>query len=192
MQKIEIKATKRLDLGKKATKQLRREEGVPGVLYGGQEVVHFSTTENEMRKIIFTPHVYIVELNVEGKNYDAIIKDLQYHPVGDNLLHIDFLQIFNDKPIVIDIPVHLEGLAEGVKEGGKLQLEQRKLRVKGLAKDLPDNLLIDVSGLGLGKSIQVGDLDFPKMEMLNAKNLVVVSVKLTRAARAATEKQTQK
>ena len=192
MQKIEIKAVKRQDVGKKATKLLRREEGVPGVLYGGKEVIHFSTTENEMRKIIFTPHVYLVELNVEGKKYDAIIKDLQFHPVEDNLLHVDFLQIFDDKPIIIDIPVQIEGLAEGVKSGGKLQLEQRKLRVKGLTKDLPDNLLIDVSGLDLGKSLQVGELDFPNLEMLNAKNMVIVSVKLTRAARAATEKQPQK
>jgi len=188
MQKIEIKATKRQDLGKKATKQLRREEGVPGVLYGGTEIVHFSTNDNEMRKIIFTPHIYLAELNVEGKKYDAIIKDLQYHPVHDNLLHVDFLQIFDDKPIIIDIPVQIEGLAEGVKAGGKLQLEQRKLRVKGLTKDLPDTLLIDVSNLGLGKGIQVSDLNFPNLEMLNAKNMVIVSVKLTRAARAETEK----
>jgi large subunit ribosomal protein L25 len=188
MQKIEIKAFKRQDLGKKATKQIRREKNVPGVLYGGKEVVHFIANEIELRKILFTPHVYLVSLNVEGQMYDAIIKDLQFHPVEDNLLHIDFLQIFDDKPIIIEIPVQLEGLAEGVKAGGKIQLEQRKLRVKGLSKDIPDQLTIDVSHLGLGKTIQTNELEFPNLELLNAKNSVVVSVKLTRAARAATEK----
>jgi len=186
MQKIEIKAIKRQDLGKKATKKLRKENNVPGVIYGGVENVHFYAADNELRKIIHTPHVYLIEMNVEGKKYDAVIKDLQFHPVGDNLLHVDFLQIFDDKPIVIEIPVQVEGLAEGVKAGGKLHLEQRKLRVKGLAKHLPDVLKIDISGLGLGKTIQVGDLNFPNLEMLNAKNLVIVSVKLTRATRAAT------
>ncbi|MDR2929084.1 MAG: 50S ribosomal protein L25/general stress protein Ctc [Cytophagaceae bacterium] len=188
MQKIEIKAAERRDLGKKATKQFRKEELVPGVLYGGKEVVHFTSLEKELNKLIYTPHVYLVSLDVEGKKYDAVIKDLQYHPVTDKLLHIDFLQIFEDKPIVIEIPVQLEGLAEGVKAGGKLQLEQRKLRVRGLAKDLPDEVKIDISHLGLGKTIQVGQVEFPNLEFLNAKNSVVVSVKLTRAARAAAQK----
>jgi len=189
MQKIEIKAFKRQDLGKKSTKKLRKEQNVPGVLYGGKENVHFYASENELKKIIYTPNVHLIELNVEGKKYDAIIKDLQFHPVGDNLLHIDFLQIFDDKPIVIEIPVQLEGLAEGVKEGGKMNLEQRKLKVKGLSKNIPDNLTIDISGLGLGKTIQVSDLNFPNLELLNSKKSVVVTVKLTRAARAATQTQ---
>lgn len=188
MQKIEIKAVKRENLGKTATKQLRKNEEVPCVVYGGKEVVHFNVSENEFRKLLYTPNVYLVNLNVSGTKYDAIIKDLQFHPVTDKLLHVDFFQISEDKPITIEIPVKLEGLAEGVKAGGKLQLEQRKLRVKGLAKNVPDELMINISNLGLGKSIQVGQLDFPNLELLNAKNSVVVSVKLTRAARAAQQK----
>ena len=188
MRKIEIKASGRQDLGKKATKELRKNEQVPGVLYGGKEVVHFYASAKELNKLIYTPHVYLVNLNVEGKKYNAVIKALQFHPVNDNVLHVDFLEIFEDKPVIIEIPVLLEGLAEGVKAGGKLQLEQRKLRVKGLAKNLPDELKIDVSHLGLGRGTQVGDLDFPNLELLNSKNSVVVSVKLTRAARAAGQK----
>ena len=189
MQKIEIKAFKRQDVGKKSTKKLRRESNVPGVLYGGTENVHFFTGENELKKIIYTPNVYLVELNVENTKYDAVIKDLQFHPVGDNLLHIDFLQIFEDKPVTIEIPIKVEGLAEGVKAGGKLQIGQRKLLVRGLSKDLPDELKVDVSALGLGKSILVGEVSYPDLELLNAKNSVIVSVKLTRAARAATPQQ---
>ncbi|MCL2074125.1 MAG: 50S ribosomal protein L25/general stress protein Ctc [Marinilabiliaceae bacterium] len=192
MQKIEIKAFKRQDLGKKATKELRKENNVPGVLYGGTENVHFFSPENELKKIIYTPHVYIVELNVDDKKYDAVIKDIQFHPVNDNILHIDFLQIFEEKPVTIEIPIKIEGLAEGVKAGGKLQIGQRKLLVKGLAKNLPDELNVDVSSLGLGKSILVGDVDFPDLTLLNSKISVIVSVKLTRAARSATPQQQEK
>ncbi|MDG5799673.1 50S ribosomal protein L25/general stress protein Ctc [Marinilabiliaceae bacterium ANBcel2] len=185
MQKIELKGFKRENLGKKATNDLRKDKNVPGVLYGGEEIVHFYTPLKDFNKLIFTPNVYIVTLNIDGKVYESIIKETQYHPVSDNLIHIDFLQVFEDKPITISIPVKLEGLPEGVKAGGKLTLEQRKLRVKGLAKDLPDHLNIDISKLGLGKSIQVGSLNFPGIELLNAKHSVVAAVKLTRAARAA-------
>ncbi len=189
MQKIEIKAFKRENLGKKATKQLRNNGEVPCVIYGGKDVVHFYSTENEFKNLIYSPHVYLVTLNVDGTKYDAIIKDLQFHPVSDRMLHADFLQISDDKPITIEIPVKLEGLAEGVKSGGKLQLEQRKLKVKGLAKNIPNELLINISSLGLGKVIQVGDLNYNNLELLNAKNSVVVSVKLTRAARAASQQK---
>lgn len=188
MQKIEIKAVKRAELGKTATKQLRINEQVPCVIYGGKDVVHFYTSENEFRKLIFSPNVYLVTLNVDGVKFDAIIKDLQFHPVSDKVMHADFLQVSEERPIIIEIPVKLEGVAEGVKAGGKLQLEQRKLRVKGLTKDIPDQLVIDITNLGLGKGTQVGHLNFPNLELLNAKNSVVVSVKLTRAARAAQPK----
>jgi large subunit ribosomal protein L25 len=189
MQTIEIKATKRESLGKTATKELRKSGGVPSVIYGGKDVVHFHAAENELRKLINTPNVYLIKLNIDGTVYDAVIKDLQFHPVSDSLLHIDFLHLAEGKPVIIEIPVKLEGLAEGVKAGGKLTLEQRKLRVKGLAKDLPDVLKINISSLGLGKGIQVGALSFPNLELLNAKNSVVVSVKLTRAARAAAQQK---
>lgn len=187
MQTIEIKGTVRTEIGKKSTNALRSEGKVPCVLYGGEENIHFSASENEFRKVIFTPNVYIIKLNIDGKIYEAILQDTQYHPVKDNLLHADFLAVKEDKPVVIEIPVELTGFAEGVKAGGKLQLEKRKLKVRALAKDLPDTLSIDITNLGLGKTIQVGALSYDNLELLNAKNAVVVAVKLTRAARAAAQ-----
>ena len=185
MQTIELSAKKRAELGKSSTKQLRKNEEVPCVLYGGKEVTHFAAPANSFRKLIFTPNVYIVSLDIDGKKSNAIIQDIQYHPVSDEILHVDFLQVSDDKPIVIEIPVKLNGFAEGVKAGGKLTLERRKLKVKGLAKNLPDTLDINIDNLGLGKTIQISDLNFDNLELLNAKNAVVVAVRLTRAARAA-------
>lgn len=185
MQTIEIKGTKRTDLGKKATKQLRREEQVPCVIYGGEEVIHFSAPAKEFRNLIYTPHVYVVKVLVDNTSYECILQDTQFHPVVEQLLHADFLQISDNKPVNIEIPVELEGFAQGVKEGGKLQLEKRKLKVRALAKDLPDTLKIDITELKLGKTIQVGALSFENLELTNAKNAVVVAVRLTRAARAA-------
>jgi len=185
MKKIELKGSKREVIGKKATKELRSEGKVPGVLYGGEEVVHFAIEEKQLSGLLYTPNVYIVELNVDGKKVDAIMQDIQFHPVTDRALHIDFYQISNDKPVVIEIPVKLNGFAEGVKAGGRLSLEQRKLRVKGLPANLPDTLNVEISHLKLGQSVQVGALEFENLEVLNAKNSVVAAVKLTRAARAA-------
>lgn len=189
MQTIELKGVKRVETGKKVTKQLRQEELVPCVLYGAGEVVHFAANIKEFTNLVYSPNVYIVNLNIDGKNAQAILKDIQYHPVSDAILHVDFLQIASDKPIVMEIPVTLTGLAEGVKGGGKLQLEIRKLKVKALAKDMPDTLNIDITNLGLGKGFKVGELNYNNIEILNAKNAVVVAVKLTRAARAAAQSQ---
>ncbi|TAJ13423.1 50S ribosomal protein L25/general stress protein Ctc [Marinilabiliaceae bacterium JC017] len=188
MKTIDIKGFKREETGKSATKQLRQAGSVPCVLYGGEEVAHFSTPQKDMRNLFYTPNVYIVKLNIDGKEVNAILQDVQFHPVTDEVIHIDFLQIKDDKPVVIEIPVKLEGFAEGVKAGGKLQLEMRKLKVKALAKDLPDTLNINIDHLGLGKATQVGELNFENLELLNAKNAVVVAVRLTRAARAAQQK----
>ncbi len=185
MKTIELKATKRDNLGKTATKQLRKEGKVPCVLYGGEETIHAATLLKDFNKLIYTPDVHLVKLDVDGTVHNAVIQDVQFHPVSDDALHVDFLQIFEDKPVVIEIPVKVKGLAAGVKAGGKLTIEQRKLKVKGLAKDLPAQLEIDITNLGLGKGIQVGHLSFDNLELLNNKNQVVVSVKLTRAARAA-------
>ncbi len=189
MQTIELTATKRDNLGKSATKQLRRQEQVPCILYGGEEVVHFSLLEKEFNKLVYTPESHLVKLNVDGKSYQSIVQDVQYHPVTDRSIHADFLQVFDEKPITIEIPIKVEGLAVGVKSGGKLTVELRKLKVKALAKDLPDSLTVNVSKLELGKSIQVGHLQYDNIELLNNKNQVVVAVKLTRAARAAQIKE---
>jgi len=185
MEKVELKGSKRELIGKKATKELRKENKVPGVLYGGKEVVHFVIEEKQLKCLIYTPNVYTVSLDVDGTKFEAVMQDVQFHPVSDRVLHIDFLQIFEDKPVVIEVPVILNGFAEGVKAGGKLTQEQRKLRVKALPANLPDVLDVSIDHLKLGDSVQVGSLSFDNLELLNAKNSVVAAVKLTRAARAA-------
>ena len=185
MKTFELKGTVRTELGKKATKADRVAETVPCVLYGGAENTHFTTTISDIRKLIYTPEVYVVNLDVDGKKTKAIMKALQVHPVSDKVLHIDFLELAEDKQVIIELPVKLEGLAEGVKAGGKLSLEMRKLKVKGLYTQFPENIVINVSELGLGKSIQVAKVSVAGLEILNNKNAVVAQVKLTRAARGA-------
>ncbi len=185
MKTFELKGTVRTDLGKKATKAERVVDNIPAVLYGGKENVHFTTTVSDVRKLVYSPEVFVVNLDIDGKKTKAIMKALQFHPVSDKVLHIDFLQLTEDKPVIVELPVKLEGLAEGVKAGGKLALEMRKLKVKGLYTQIPENIVIDVTELGLGKSIQVAKVSVDKLEILNAKNAVVAQVKLTRAARGA-------
>ena len=188
MKTFELSGQVRENLGKKATKAVRKGESVPCVLYGGEDNVHFTAKNSDLRKLIYTPEVYLVNLDIAGKKVTAIMKDLQFHPLTENVLHIDFLQVNETKPMVIEIPVKLHGLAEGVKSGGKLSLEMRKLKVRAIYTQVPEHISIDVSDLGLGKSIQVGavqELIGKELELLNAKNAVVAQVKLTRAARAA-------
>lgn len=154
-------------------------------MYGGKEIVHFTVTNDELRNLVYTPHIYVVDLIIDGKKYNAIMKDIQFHPVKDNILHVDFYEIDEAKPIVMEVPIQLEGLAEGVKAGGKLALQMRKLKVKALYNEIPERLTINVSHLGLGKTIKVGELHYEGLELLNAKEAVVCAVKLTRAARGA-------
>ena len=169
----------------KALKEIRKNNGVPCVLYGGKEVIHFTVSNDELRKMVYTPHIYVVNLNIDGKIINAIMKDIQFHPVKENILHVDFYEIDESKPIVMDVPVQLEGLAEGVKAGGKLVLQMRKLRVKALYNVIPERLVINVTTLELGKSIKVGDLNYEGLQLMNAKDNVICAVKLTRAARGA-------
>ena len=185
MKTFELRGTVRTDLGKKASKAERVSDNVPCVLYGGKENTHFTTTVSDLRKLVYSPEVFVVDLDVEGKKCKAIMKAIQFHPVTDKVLHIDFLELSENKPVVVEIPVKLEGLSEGVKAGGKLALEMRKLKVKGLYTKIPEKIVIDVTSLGLGKSIQVGNVNAENLEILNAKNAVVAQVKLTRAARGA-------
>lgn len=189
MKTFELSGSIRTELGKKATKAVRRSEDVPCNLYGVSDNVHFTVPQNKLRKLIYTPEVYLIDLTVGKNTTKAIIKELQFHPVSDKVLHVDFLEVTADKPTVVEIPVKLTGLAAGVKAGGKLSLEMRKLRVKGLYKDIPDSITLDVTKVGLGKSIQVGKVKLDNLEILNAKNAVVAQVKLTRAARGAASKE---
>ncbi|MCQ2227285.1 MAG: 50S ribosomal protein L25/general stress protein Ctc [Bacteroidales bacterium] len=186
MKTFDIKGSARVAGGKKAAKLVRKNGDIPCVIYGGgQAATTFTVAEEQFRNLIYTPNIYIVNVEIDGAMHKAILKDLQFHPVTDKLLHVDFLEVCDEKPVTIAIPIKIVGNSEGVKAGGKLQIEMRKLIVKGLIKDLPDVLEIDITNLGLGKSMKVQDIAFNGLEILNAKNAVVVSVRMTRAAKSA-------
>lgn len=170
---------------KRALKALRNNHEIPAVLYGGEKVTHFTVTNDNVRGLIYTPEIFVVELTIDGNKTMAILKDIQFQPVSDAILHIDFLEVSADKPVVMEVPVALEGHAEGVKAGGKLTLQMRKLKVKAPYAQIPEKLTINVDHLGLGKTMQVGALHFEGLELMNAKNAVVCAVQLTRAARGA-------
>ncbi|MCL1868742.1 MAG: 50S ribosomal protein L25/general stress protein Ctc [Paludibacter sp.] len=185
MKSFNLQGKERKEVGKKASKAVRKEESIPCVLYGGSKNIHFTATEGDLRKLVYTPEVFVVNLSIDKTKTHAIVKEIQFHPVSDKILHVDFLEVFEDKAVVVELPVKLKGLAQGVRAGGKLSLEMRKLRVKGLYTKIPENITIDVTDLALGKSIQVGKVSVTDLEILNAKNAVVAQVKLTRAARGA-------
>ena len=190
MKSIEVKGTARTIAERsseqaRALKAIRKNNGVPCVLYGAGENVHFTVPAEGLRNLVYTPHIYVVDLVIDGKKVNAIMKDIQFHPVTDAILHVDFLQINEENPIVMEVPVQLEGLAEGVKAGGKLALQTRKLKVKALYNLIPERLVVNVTNLGLGKTIKVGELNYEGLTLLNAKEAVVCAVKLTRAARGA-------
>lgn len=210
MKVFQLTAEPRTDLGKKATKALRNENKIPAVLNGGElvdlpyagtlkageKVIEIAngkgliTTDlvvslDAVRKLIYTPDIFAIELTVNGEKKMAVLKDLQFHPVKDSILHIDFLEVNDKKPVTIEVPVKLEGHAEGVKAGGKLTLSMKKIKVKAIYTNIPERVVINVDNLGLGKSLQIGELNFEGLELMNAKNAVVCAVQLTRAARGA-------
>lgn len=192
MKSLEIKGEIRGKTGKKESKKLREQELVPCVLYGIGEPVHFYTSFSEFRSLVYTPDVFVVNLNIGGETKQAIVQDMQWHPVDEKLLHADFLQISENVPIKIELPVTISGSAKGIKAGGKLKVNVRKLKVKGLVKDLPDTVNVDVSDLDLGQSLKVGDLVADKIEFLVSKSNVIATVAVTRAAKtAATGKESK-
>ncbi|MEE4116000.1 MAG: 50S ribosomal protein L25/general stress protein Ctc [Marinilabiliaceae bacterium] len=182
MKTIEIKALKRPGLGKKETKKLRKDGNVPCVMYGGEEIIHFYAPELTFKDIIYTPNVYIINLDIEGKTYMAALQEIQYHPVSDSPIHIDFIQVFEDRPVTMSIPVSVTGVAPGIKAGGKLRLKRRSLKVKGSFKDLPDTLVIDISKLDIGMSIKVHELSYENLEILDPQRAMVVAVISSRMA----------
>ena len=210
MKTFQLNAEPRTDLGKKAAKNLRKSNLIPVVLNGGavidlpyagtlktgEKIVEIGngkgliTTDlvvkaDDVRKLIYTPDIFAIELNVNGETRNAVIKDIQFHPVKDNILHIDLLEVSDKKPVTIEVPVKLEGHAEGVKAGGKLNLSMKKIKVKAIYTEIPERVVINVDSLGLGQTLQIGDLHFDGLELVNAKNAVVCAVQLTRAARGA-------
>ena len=192
MKEITINAQTRTEYGKKASRDLRRAGQIPAVFYGVEKgenglpvAKSIQISEKELAKLLYTPHVYIVNLVVDGKPVKSILKDLQCDFVTDRPVHVDFYQITEDKPVVLEIPVKLNGLAEGVRAGGKLALNVRKLAVKALYTQFPDTLDIDVTNLALGKSMKVAELSYEGLEIITSKEVVVCAVRMTRAARAA-------
>ena len=187
MESIALKAFSRKETGKKSSKAIRVQENIPCVLYGGKENINFFAAESDFQHLIFTPHVFIANIDIDGNNHHAIIKELQFHPATDKLLHADFYEISDNKPITADIPVKLIGSSQGVREGGKLSVDKRKLKVKGLSKDIPAEIEINITELGIGKSIRAGEIQAEKFEIVLPKETPIVSVRTTRAAAAAAQ-----
>ena len=183
MKTLIVKALKRDDFGKKAAKSVRREGFVPCVLCGNGETVSFSIDPREVKPLIYTPSSYIVEFDFDGKKELAVLREVQFHPVREQILHIDFYRIADGKPVAIAIPVRLTGNAEGVKVGGKLVLSARKLVVSALVENLPDEILVDVTSLAVGKTIFVGDLQFDNLKFVTPATTAVCAVRVTRASR---------
>ena len=184
MKTFELKGEIRTDFGKKAAKSLRSNNLIPCVVYGGKdsENINFTVKNGDILKLIYTPDVFVVNLTLGDTEMQAVLKEAQFHPVKDQVIHLDFLHVYEDVPVVVEIPVRLMGLAQGVKAGGKLSLDLRKLKAKSLYSNLPETLDIDVTKLKLGKSIQVAELKFDNVEILNPGEAVVCRVQTTRVA----------
>ncbi len=182
MKTKKISVKKREKLGKSDTRKLRNEEMVPCVMYGGDKNYHFYTDHITFSKLIFSPDVHLVELDMEGELHKAIIQEVQFHPVTDRIIHIDFVEVFDDKPVTATIPVTLIGSSIGVKNGGKLRQRRRYLKVKGLTKDLPDRLEVDITNVDIGEVIKIGDLEYPNLEILDPHRSMIVSVVSSRVA----------
>ncbi|WP_288771712.1 50S ribosomal protein L25/general stress protein Ctc [uncultured Prevotella sp.] len=194
MKEIEVKGQKRTELGKKAAKAMRKEGLIPCNLYGeaknadgAPEALSIACPMSELRKIVYTPHIYVIKLVIDGEERTAILKELQFHPVTDALLHVDFYEVNDQKPITVGIPVKLNGLAQGVRDGGRMNLSIRKIDVTAKYQSIPEHLDIDVTAMTIGKSIKVGDLHFEGLEMATSKNVVVCSIKATRKSIAASQ-----
>ena len=191
MKEINVTGQKRTDLGKKASKTLRKEGLVPCNLYGqatadGKPVaMSFACPMTELRKVVYTPHIYVINLVIDGESHTAIMKELQFHPVTDALLHVDFLEVNEQKPITTGIPVKLVGLAQGVRDGGRMNLSIRKINVTAPYQQIPEHLDVDVTALKIGKSIKVGELSYEGLELTTGKDVIVCSIKMTRAAMSA-------
>jgi large subunit ribosomal protein L25 len=211
MKTFKLEGTPRVAVGKKASKELRKAGLIPAVLYGkqpialpynqplkdGEKVIEIgdnkglivtdlTVTSEGVRKLIYSPDIYLIEIDVKGSApVKAILKESQFHPVTDAILHLDFLEVFENKPIQMEVPIALEGHAAGVRAGGKLNQSVRKLKVRGLAKDIPEKLTVNIDHLELGKVIKVAELKYDNIELISPKNTVVCMVKMTRAAQSA-------
>jgi len=182
MRTIAISAEKRTEVGKKSTRDLRKIGHVPCVMYGGAEVLHFHAHENEFRNVIYTPNAYIIEIKINGGVHKAVMQELQFHPVTDKLIHVDFVEVSDDKPVTMEIPIKLVGAAKGLKDGGKPRQRRRVLKVRGLIEHLPDTLDIDISDVEIGDVIKIGDLSYDKLEILDPKRSMIYAIVSSRVS----------
>jgi len=185
MKSIAISGSPRANVGKRDAKELRYQAKVPAVLYGGPTQTHFAVSAADLRPVVYTPDVHFIDIEVAGVKTQAIIQDIQFHPLTEQILHVDFLQLDPKKPLTMEIPVKLTGTSPGVKTGGKLVLKLRKLRVKALPKDHVDTIDVSIDELEVGKSVRVSDLSFDKLTITNAQEDTIVSVTTSRALRQA-------
>lgn len=185
MKTLELKASKREVFGKKESKKVRGAEMIPATISGNGETLHISINSKEVKPLIYTPNSYVVAFELDGQTIEGVMREVQFHPVKEEILHMDFYRVVPGKPVAIDVPVKLVGNSEGVKQGGKMILSKRKVKVSGLRENLPDELTVDVTELGLGKSFFVGDLKLENLTVLTPATTAICAVKMTRAARGA-------
>lgn len=187
MKTIEINGSFRKELGKKSSKELRKALNVPCVIYGGKENIHFYSHENNFKNLVYTPEAHLVNLKIEDKEYKVVLKEIQFHPVSDKIIHVDFTEVAANKPVIIGIPIRVLGDSVGIKAGGKLRIRRRNLLVKGFANDIPEFLPIDITEVKIHQSIKVGDLSFDKIELLDPKRSMVLAVATSRVAQKTPE-----
>jgi len=181
MKEVSLSGSLRENVGKKDAKKHRKEGKIPCVLYGGKEQIHFTVPELNFGKLIFTPEVFIVNLDLNGTAYKAVLQDVQYHPVTDKVLHADFLEVIPGKLLIVGLPIKFEGTSPGVIRGGKMIKKMHKIRVKGLIEEMPDYIVVDISTLDIGGSVKIRDIELDKLTLLDPPNSVLVRVKMARA-----------
>lgn len=185
MKTILLKGLEREGVGTASAKRTREAGMVPCVLYGGEEQVNFAVYNDDFKNLIYTPNTYLVKIEMGDKSYRAIVQEVQFHPVNDSIIHVDFLEVKEDKPVVLSVPTIVKGNSPGVRAGGRLAVKLKQVRIKGMLKDLPDNITVDISTVELGKSIKVENVSVPNIELLHAPNVAILTVEATRATRQA-------
>jgi large subunit ribosomal protein L25 len=180
MKSVSISGSPRVNVGKKDAKATRNQKLVPCVLYGGKEQFFFTTPEDSFKNIVYTPEICTIKIQIEGKEYNSILQDMQFHPVTDKILHADFLEIFDNKPITMHIPVKTTGTAPGIIKGGKLLMKLKKIKIKGLPGLLPDSITLDISSIDIGDCIRVKDIPVKDITVLESPNNIVVTCRVTR------------
>jgi len=182
MKSITIQGTKRESVGKKSTKALRDAELVPCVVYGGETPLNFSAEEKAFKGLVYTPEAHTVSIELDGKTVPAVLQDIQFHPITDRILHVDFYQLSDDKPVIMEVPVRITGRSKGVVAGGVLRQSFRKLKVKAIPANLPDEIVVDVTPLRIGNKLYVGSIKTEGYSFVHPDNAVVVAVKMSRNA----------